>query len=124
MKTVIAKNGKIQLEFSVPGDIPDNKEEMEVIMKVIAKHGKELYPKALKQDSIIGKKVREGGKIGHEAAHGTEDEKQKRWAKYQKDVDELHAKLLNLKYSAICYLVAKRNSVVKKTIMRHTHCFI
>jgi hypothetical protein len=70
--------------------------------------------------TTIGAKVIQGGKEGHAAAHGTEEEKAQKRGEYQTEVDRLHELKPNLSYEELCKRAAKRFCVHKETIKRNT----
>ncbi len=67
-----------------------------------------------------GRPVKEASSKGHEAVHGTPEEKQQRWDAYQQKVAELHRKHPLLSYDRLCTGAAKYFKVSTKTIKRHT----
>ena len=68
-----------------------------------------------------GAKVIKSSKCGHEKVHGTQEEKNERWSKFQADIDELHKERPEIKsYNQICQWVADRHGVTVRTIQNHT----
>jgi len=72
-----------------------------------------------------GKRVHEGGVKGHKQRYGTVQDKQRRWAAYQKEVNTVAKEFPNLRHSPVCDEVADRltkagQKVSSRTIRRHT----
>jgi len=69
---------------------------------------------------MTGWKVRAASKQGHEAIHGTKEEKQQKWARYQQAVNQCHEENLQWGITAIHSKVAEDFDCSTKTIQRHT----
>lgn len=72
------------------------------------------------EDAVSGKKVRQGGKLGHEKAHGNESEKKQRWAKCQAEVDSVHKEYPSWGITDVRKEAARRIGVSTKMLQRHT----
>lgn len=70
--------------------------------------------------ALRGRKTHDGARKGHATVHGTEQEKNERYAEYQGAVDEIHERNPRLSYQAIRQRVAVRYGVSESTIKRHT----
>lgn len=67
-----------------------------------------------------GTKILGGARKGHEVVHGSAEEKSRRYAEYQRAVNELVHANSALSWDAICKKAGERFGVSKKTILRHT----
>ena len=67
-----------------------------------------------------GKRVSRGGRLGHEKRWGTEEEKRKRWADWQRWIDEQHGSHPKLSYNALTKAAEKHFEVSQRTIKKHT----
>lgn len=70
------------------------------------------------EDALRGAKSIESGKRGHESVHGNEEEKRKRWALYQEEVDRLYQLHSTWSWENIKSQAAKNLGVCSKTIQR------
>lgn len=78
---------------------------------------------AERQDAARGRKVLESARAGHEMVHGTQEQKEARWADYQKDYDELHTRNPNLSHTAVCKKVADKHGCCSKTVSNRVTSF-
>ena len=67
-----------------------------------------------------GQKSINSAKKGHEAVHGSDEEKQARWKKYQDDLEQAHIDHPTWGIMALRETVAELNCVSSKTIQNHT----
>lgn len=65
-----------------------------------------------------GRKSTAAAQLGHAIVHGTEAEKQARWASYRATYDELRARNEYLSHEDLCRETAKKHGVCLKTIKR------
>jgi hypothetical protein len=72
------------------------------------------------EDIARGRKILGGARKGHEAVHGSTEEKSRRYAQYQQSVNELANSNSALSWDAICKKVGEQFGVSGKTISRHT----
>lgn len=70
-------------------------------------------------NAIRGAKIAASARAGHEAMHGTRDEKEQKWSSYQSIVDEIADKNPALSWARIQQIAADRVGVHPKTIYRH-----
>lgn len=71
--------------------------------------------------ALRGEKSVKAGRHGHEAVHGTEEEKQARWSRYQSDLIDILQKPNNhLSLTDARKKVAKEHGVSYGTVLRHT----
>lgn len=70
-------------------------------------------------DALRGKDTLLGAQHGHEAVHGTIEEKQRRWAQYQAEIDRLREDHPDWSWSNIKRQAAKNMKCSEKTIARH-----
>jgi hypothetical protein len=61
-----------------------------------------------------------GATEGHEAVHGTAEEKQLRWNKYQAYIDKLHTEDPEFSYNKLCEIAGAEFEVDLTTIWRNT----
>lgn len=66
-----------------------------------------------------GRKVQKGAQDGHEAVHGTREEKEARWAGFRALYDTIKARNPYLLHSDLVRLTAKQAGVSEATIKRH-----
>ncbi|OHB73018.1 MAG: hypothetical protein A2Z25_09850 [Planctomycetes bacterium RBG_16_55_9] len=67
-----------------------------------------------------GKKVQDAAKEGHAAVHGTSEEKQKRYRRYQQAIDMYMKQNPAVSYERACSRVALAEGVHTITVKRHT----
>lgn len=72
------------------------------------------------EDADRGFRVRKGQSKAHAASHGSPQQKAKRWAEYQAEVDRLRADHPQWSKQAVRENARKRFGVSTKTIARHT----
>lgn len=75
--------------------------------------------------ALTGKRVREGGEKGHKQTYGTVQDKQRRWAAWQEEVNRVAKEYPPLRHSPVCDEVADRltkagQKVHSRTIRRRT----
>lgn len=80
----------------------------------------QVFVRDREPDAGRGKKVMDAAKQGHEQTHGTAEQKQRKWAEYQKEVDRLRMLHPNWSKANINHRVATKFDVVPRTIRRHT----
>lgn len=66
-----------------------------------------------------GRKVHQAAKDGHAATHGTDAEKQARWAGYRATYAQIKARNPYLLHEDICRQTAAKHAVCLRTIKRH-----
>lgn len=77
------------------------------------------------RNAAIEPSARRGAKLarsvskGHEAVHGTKDEKEQRWSEYQAEVDRVYATNPALSWARIQQIVGDKFGVSYKTIQRN-----
>jgi glucose-6-phosphate 1-dehydrogenase len=69
---------------------------------------------------IVGEAVRGGGLKGHRKKYGADEEKRRRWAEYQAEVDRMHELYPRLSYERLEIKAAEKFRVCRETIKRHT----
>lgn len=72
------------------------------------------------EHALRGEKVIEGSRKAHKHTHGSSDNKQKQWAKYQADLNAQLNKNPHLSLTEARRLVANKHGVNPKTVLRHT----
>ncbi len=73
----------------------------------------------LRPDAELGRKVLDGGRLGEEIAHGTAEEKSRRYAAYTATVELLRKQNPRLSHTRLCQLAALEHRVSSRTILRH-----
>ncbi|MDQ2075770.1 hypothetical protein [Marinimicrobium sp. ABcell2] len=84
-----------------------------------------LYSEAINKfkwesHSLTGKKIRDKGREGHERAHGTQEEKARKWGAYQQKLNDILSNNPSLSYERAASLTAKHFNVSTRTIKRRT----
>ncbi|MGI6458541.1 MAG: hypothetical protein ACOX5J_00320 [Candidatus Hydrogenedentales bacterium] len=65
-----------------------------------------------------GVKVKDAASQGHATVHGTQEQKKRRWAKYQEEYDAVKSRNPHLSHTRCCGIVAKKMDVHPRTIRR------
>ena len=86
----------------------------------LGRHFERMMAREAEPDAERGKKTLDGARRGHEAAHGTDQQKQAKRASYQQTVDDLRARNPELSRTAIRKSAAKKEGVSPITIKRYT----
>ncbi len=71
-------------------------------------------------DAMRGEKVRFGGKAGHEATHGTPEEKKARWDRHQTAVNEAREQNPAASKAEVRRIASEKTGVSVSTLRRHT----
>jgi hypothetical protein len=82
---------------------------------------KELYQAIVehRRNADTGKKVRVGGAVGEANAHGSKEDKAKRWAAFQAEYDRIRRVHPGFERTVIFRSIARKYKVSAKTVSRH-----
>lgn len=67
-----------------------------------------------------GERIRNAAKEGHEAVHGTDDEREDKYRRWQEMVNDSFSRNPSLSFRAIAQIVGNRVGVSERTIRKHT----
>jgi hypothetical protein len=73
----------------------------------------------LRPDAIRGQKIVDAARLGHEAVHGTAEQKKERYADNCATVERLRAENPRFSHRRLCALAAAEHCVSLRTIQRH-----
>lgn len=84
------------------------------------RHYEALRTCQLERVTRTGRKVRGSASRGHQALYGTTEEKQKRWAEYQANVNKIQQENPTWSHHKVAGTVAREFHVTARTVERHT----
>lgn len=79
-----------------------------------------LLGKNIAGNERTGRRVLQGARSGHEAVHGTEQEKHERWGGYQKKIDKLRNSYPNYSHHKLCEIASAEFGIPSRTLRLRT----